>query len=260
MIVNNTYTRLQTMENPKEVEKKKMIAMFDMVENPIMYYIADFLEETPSVIFHEHITDFVNPIVIPPIDDYKKNIYLKLTLKSVKYNEDYQQPDTKNLLKYVNVREAIGFMRYAIGVVYSSIIANSMINNKPMLNTTLKLDEEKLVFYPTYQHDNTISSIHINNQLSKIVELKRNIDNYSISDQENINREYSSLMNKASKIKITPEIKNIEQKFNDIYENKPRLAIIVEELTKEDLPKPEKNKNTLSNLNSISTTKYVDPH
>jgi hypothetical protein len=244
------------MTESEEKLKKEMSMVFDMTENPIMEYIADFLEEPPSVVFKEAVPTFINPLIMKPIEDYKKGIYLKFSLKSVIDNQT--NPNIKELIKHESIRETIGFIYYAVKICYSSIVASSMINNKPMVNTSLVLDEDTWSFYPQYQHDDTIKQNFLQETLGNVTGMRTNLNNYSPDDQKTINKDYLSLMTQLGDLEITDDIKDEESAVNKTYTTKPRLVIVVDELQEKDLPKPKKIKQS-PKLTHISNTKYADP-
>ena len=244
-------------ENAQEKANKQTALIFDMTEKPLMEYISTFMEEPANVIFKDEIPDFVNPIIMKPIIDYKKNKYLKFSLKSVKQEEEYNKPDIKELMKYEQVRETIGFIFYALKICYASIIASAMINNKPLINTALELNEQEWSFQPTYKHSENIKKEYLQNTLGKLVEMRNNINTLPKETQDHVNKDYLNVMTQLSNIKISQEMENEEKQINDEYASKTKLVIVVDEMLKKDLPKPPKNEG--AKLAPVSNTQYTDP-
>ena len=69
-------------QHDDKVRQQKM-QIFNIAEKPIMEYISSFLEETPNTVFNSDIPTESDPLILLPIDDYKKDVYLKFTLKTI---------------------------------------------------------------------------------------------------------------------------------------------------------------------------------
>ena len=137
-------------------EKKKlqgqMNQIFNIAEVPLMKFIAEFLGENPGKIFHESVPGFTEPLILMPLEDYKKDICLKFTIKNITDDDDTPErvENIRSLLKHEKVREGIGFLYYSIKSVYAAILSKSIVDNKPLLKIKMVLDEENWVFHPKY--------------------------------------------------------------------------------------------------------------
>ena len=258
---------MQTHQNIEE-EKKKLnqqtMQIFNTAEKPIMEYISAFLEEPESVVFKSDIPNIVDPLILLPIDEYKKNIYIKFTLKTINLeNDDFDErvKNIKELIKYDNIKEAFGFLFYCIKIVYASVIASNMINNKPLLNIKLDLDTDNYVFYPFYQDDKTFKLNFLKETVIQLIKLKQEKKNTPETDKK-----YNETVQEMNSLQfqITDEIKKKENDINQLLKSKPRLGIFIEEITTDQLPKPkyieamEQKISLSSNMPSISHEKYVD--
>jgi hypothetical protein len=240
--------------------------IFNIAEKPIMEYIAVFLEELPAVIFHDDIPKESDPLILLPIQEHKKDVYFKFTLKVIesenKESEINRINDINDIIKYDNIKESIGFLVYCINSVLPSIIASNMINNKPMLHIDLKLNESNWSFYPVFKHDLTIKKNFCEDSISKIIYMKQQKEE-SLSDEmmDDLNKELNNIIQSMSKINlaITPEILDEEKNINMSYVNKPILGIYVTEISKDQLPKP-KYVNNEQQLPVISNKSYEDPY
>lgn len=240
--------------------------IFNIAEKPIMEYIATFLEELPTVIFHDNIPEESDPLILLPIEEYKKDIYLKFTLKVVEYNNKESDANRisniNDIIQYDNVKESIGFLVYCIKSVLPSIVASNMINNNPMLHIDLNLNESNWSFYPVFKHDLTIKKNFCEDSISKIMYMKQQKDE-PLPDEmvAELNKELNTIIQSISKInlEITPEILEEEKKINMSYVDKPILGIYVTELSKDQLPK-SKCINNEQQLPVISNKSYEDPH
>jgi hypothetical protein len=210
--------------------------MFDMAEKPIMRYIAAFLDETPEAIFLDDTPDVEDPLILLPMDDYKKDICIKFTLANV--GPDYKL-DLKNLIEYDLIKEAIGFLYYCVRSVYGSVITSTLINKKIMSTTILKLDEENWVFTPQFIHEDTKKRLFLQETLGKLMHMMKDpaIDD---SMRPKINEEYKKVIVTLSQLgEPSVEIKSLEEQINKTYDIKPRLGIFVEEIHRNQLPKPK---------------------
>ena len=127
----------------------QMNQIFNLTEAPLMNFIAEFLNENPSKIFHDAVPGFHEPFILMPLEDYKKDICLKFTLKNIKDSDDdpSRVENIKSLLKHEKVREGIGFLYYSIKNVYAAILSKALVDNKPMLKIKMSLDENNWTFY-----------------------------------------------------------------------------------------------------------------
>jgi hypothetical protein len=250
--------------------KQQTQQIFNIIEKPIMEYIAAFLEETPTVIFKDEIPKESDPLILLPIEDYKKDKYLKFTLKNIDAvfagetilsSEVYRINAINNIIEYDHVKESVGFLLYCIKSAYPSILASSMINNKPMVHVDLELNESNWSFYPVFNHELTIKKKFLEESLSKLMHMKQQKENPIPAEMLfEINKEFQNIIEAITQVKkdITPEIIENEKKINAEYANKPGIGIFVEEIIKSQLPKPKYNPES-QKLQPISSQSYEDP-
>jgi hypothetical protein len=225
---------MDSQEQKQREEQSKQ--MFGMSEKPIMRYIAAFLDETPEAIFLDTMPDVEDPLILLPMDDYKKDICIKFTLANV--GPDYKL-DLKNLIKHDLIKEAIGFLYYCVRSVYGSIISSTLINKNAMSTTILSLDEENWVFTPQFMHEDTKKREFLQEALSKLMHMMKDpeIDNSMLPK---INEEYKKVLVTLAQLgEPSDEIKSLEEQINKTYAIKPRLGIFVEEIHRDQLPKPK---------------------
>lgn len=251
--------------------KKQTEQLFNFSEKPIMEYVCNFLNKNQSSLFIDKIPDKSDPLILLPIDDYKKNVYISFTLKTVypndtdefNVNEISRISALNDIIKYERVKESIGFIVYCIKTAFPSIIASGMIDNKPMINTFLELNENKWALVPIFNSDLTIKKKILEETLTKIMFMKQDNDNKLT--QENlieINIQLENVINKLTEVNNSINIQGLEneKKINIEYTNKPFIGIFVEEISEKDLPvRKNTSEQKYSNLKSISTSSYSDP-
>jgi hypothetical protein len=255
------------MDQKKEKLQKQTDQIFNITEKPIMEYIAAFLEESPYVIFNDDIPIESDPLILLPLEDYKKNIYLKFTLKVMNQpldvNENAKRISPVNtLIRHDDVKEAIGFLLYAIKTAYGSIIASSMVNNKPMVNIQLELNENNWTVYPKYRHDTTIKKNFLEDSLSKLFHMKSQQEDPLPKEMiPEINQQIKNIVEHLNTVKkeISPESERVEEKINNEFINRPVLCIVLEEINKSQLPK-QKHTQPINKLPVISSQSYADPN
>ena len=268
----------------KEKFKQQTEQIFNIAEKPIMEYICKFLDEPCSVVFKDEMPVESDPLILLPMTEYKKKIYLKFTLKtipkepvdpvlrpetlgvpavSLKHPATVDEPESNikritninNIIEYQRVKESIGFLVYCIKTCYPSIVVSGMINHKTMSNIILELNETDWSFTPVFSHDLSIKKKVLEETLNKIMYMKQNKDN-TLTDAEmlELNKQYNTVISEISKVQmqLTPEILELENQININMLYKPIIGIFVEEINEDQLPK----KN--SNLKPISSAKYID--
>lgn len=246
----------------KEKIKHQTMQIFNIAEKPIMEYISTFLGESHDAIFNSEVPKESDPLILLPIDDYKKDIYLKFTLKTI-YPQQVKQSKQRaklieDIIEYENVKEAIGFLWYGIKSVFPSVIAANMINNKPIINTDLILNENNWSFDPIFKHDLTIKKIFLEESLSKITYIQQQKNEDLTPNMIKLKNEYHDIVSELHTVntQITHETITTEKNINTSYHNnKPVLGICVKEITKSQLPKPKQQ----SQLPIVSNQTYEDP-
>jgi hypothetical protein len=247
--------------NKKQKEKLQgqTNQIFNIAEKIIMQYIADFLGESHEIIFKDALPTYVEPLILLPIDDYKKNICIKFDMDIANYSQNDHAKriaNIKKLLIHEKVREGLGFLFYCIKNVYSAVLASSLINNKPLLNMVLELDEERWCFVPKYYHDLSHKKRFHEIMLNTVLQQKYKQDG-EINPE--LNKKLHELIQKIKTLQndITPEIKQTEHDINESYDQKPVIVISLIDIHKTKLPNP---KNKQAPLPQISQTQYEDPN
>ena len=236
--------------------------LFNLSENVIMHFIAKFLDEIPSVIFKENIPEYIEPLILMPFDEYKNDKYLKFTLsviKNKKFGSAKRIEDINNIIHHQNVKDAMGFLLYSITSVLPSIVASSMINNKTMLNINLELDADSWVFCPVFINEIFIKRKFFKETIQKIQNIKQNESVYNELTDEKRNelmQQYEHAVKSLNALVVTDDIAESDKKINELYSDQYCIAISVNEITKDKLPKPRSNPNQI--LPVISSKSYED--
>ena len=253
-------TTEQTTKTPQQIREERKLKtnqIFNIAERPVMEFIARFLDETSNVLFSDDIPTYVEPLILLPFDGYKDGICIKFTIKPVILTDDQPTPalTIDSIIEHKKVKEGIGFLWYCIKEAYSAIVSSAMINNKPMDNITMNLNETNWTFYPKYSHDLTTKKSFLEDALGKLMYINQNLGKFPPSMAAEITQEFPKVTDQLKTVnaQLTPELIATEQKINDSYVGRAVLGIFVEEIPKSDLPKPilsqadEKN-NTLTDV------------
>lgn len=248
-------------EKTAEKLKNQANQMFNLVEVPVMECISHFLSEPPSVLYNVDMPTRIDPFILMPMDDYKKNICLKYSLvhvdadnnpidSNITFKNRLNIPD---LLKYDTVKEGIGFLFYSIKCVYTSIVASTMINSKPLVNTIVVLDDSDWSFSIRYKHNLAQQKQLLEENLGKLLYIRNHPNDYSESVVSQARKEFGGLVTAVTKIteEYTDEIKDTEQKINDDFSTRSKMIIVIEEMHKDDLPKPILKPSDDVNVNNM---------
>lgn len=269
-IVNKTDISIEEMLSGKSDKKLSKVEqdriqgqtnqIFNIAECVVMEFISHFLEEDPSVVFKDKIPQYVEPLILLPLEDYKKNICLKFTMRIIGPDEDMDDRIRfiNTLIKHEKVREGLGFLFYCVKNVYSAVVETAVINKKPLINTKFGLDEQNHLFYPRFHHELNHKKEFFETALGNIMGMQSRKDEFSKEMLDDANKEFHNLVKLVSEVnaQITPEITKLEKEINESYSNKPRIGIFIEELHKNDLPVA---KNMKSTLPTISGPTYEEP-
>jgi hypothetical protein len=235
----------QSTKTQQQVKEERMLQtnqIFNMAERPVMEFIAKFLDETPNVLFRDELPTYVEPLILMPFEGYKDDICIKFTIKPVILTDDQPEPDLTidSIIEHQRVKEGIGFLFYCIKEAYSAIISSAMINNKPMDNITMDLNETDWVFYPKYSNDLTTKKSFLEDALGKLMYINQNIGKFPPDMVAEITQEFPKVTDQLTAVndQITPELIATDQKINDSYADRAVLGIFVEEIHRRDLPKP----------------------
>ena len=254
-------------QKAKERAESQTHQIFNIAEKPMISFISQFLEEPASVLFAEEAPTFVEPLILMPLEDYKKNTYIKFSLLPVTADEFKSDANKerisniKSMLKHERVREGIGFLYYCIKHVYASLISVAMINNNQLLNLKVELDEENWVFYLQFYHELTHKKEFYKEVLQTALQARSQYSSLDDEKKQLVNKEFTKAVTQLKELEtqMTPAIKQEETDTNESYKTRVRLGIFIEDLDKKDLPKPPappKNKNMLKNLPTVSDVSY----
>jgi len=247
------------MSDQKIQQQTKQI--FDLAENPIMEFISKFLDEPHSLIFKEETTAISEPLILLPIEEYKKDKYIRFNLKVIKNSEkkDYEKrlEYLNDIVQYQGIKEALGFVLYCIKTVLPSVVASSMINNKPLLNVNLELDEVDWVFQPVHINDAMTKKKFFEESMEKINYIKSQKQDIPDEMVKEMDTEYKNMINELNKLNITQDMIDTDKNLTDAYTDGYVIAIVVDEITKDQLPKSKFD--TSDYLPKISENAYEDP-
>ena len=224
---------LNEIDSEKQNDIKKQTEhIFNICEKPVMNFISHFLSETTNILFKDDVPTFSEPLIIKPISDFDKDKVIVFQLKAFENINEYninRKDDIMSVIEYTEIKEAIGFLFYAVKNVYGPIVSETLINNKPMLNNILELDDNNWVFYPKYVNNTTLKINFLKQSIENIHSLKKeNKDNKPFLD--NLYEEYIKINSILIKIEedtdfLENEIKN-DIEINENYTDKPVIGII----------------------------------
>lgn len=229
-----------------DIIKEQTDHIFNICEKPVMEFICHFLEDSPNVLFTDKVPAFSEPLIIKPIHQYNKNKFIIFRLQAFKNNEELDNCHNLNridmintIIKYEETKEAIGFLLYAVKNVYAPIISKSLINNKPMINNILELNEEKWTFQPKYMNDISLKNNFLSQTLNNIEELQLNQNKDRMINIYELNEEHKKVkeMIKTNIESMTEEDKQQEKDINDSYKQKPVIGILIDIIDSSQLKK-----------------------
>jgi hypothetical protein len=251
------------MQTPETQKMQHQVhQLFNISERPVMEFIAKFLDESPNIIFKDDMPKYVEPLILMPFDEYKNDKYLKFTLVIAKKNDTESKKRIEfmnSIIQYENVKEAVGFLLYGIKSVLPAIVASSMLNNKPMLNISLELDEDTWAFCPTFENEVLVKRKFYDGTLGRIQGIKTDketFDNLPDEKKLELDDEFNKTLKLFNEISVTDDIIESDKKINESYVDQYCLLINAEEITKDKLPKPRFNPE--QPLPVISTKSYED--
>ena len=262
--------------------KLKAFQIFNIAEKPVMEFLALFLDEPHETIFRDELPIESDPLILLPLADYKPDTYIKFTIKPINLADDSSESvsnDTSNSISNVSVsndtsdnsircgvinniiehqlvKNGVGFLWYCVKEVFASIIASSMINNKPLQNITIELNEQNWTFYPKYLCDLSHKKNFLEQAIIKLTNITENSDKFD-GDIADVEKNLQSAMIELTNVnnQITPEVLAEENKINNSYSSQMVLGIFTEEIFEKDLPKRVEppnfnNKDEPSNFNN----------
>lgn len=229
--------------------------IFNIAEVPLMIYISEFLDEPPEIIFTEYNTNqYTEPLILLPLDDYKKNICLKFTLKPNQLESDTNRISFINdIVKYEKVREGIGFLNYCVKIVYNTILASACINNKPLINFSIDFDTQNWCFNLKYKSDITYKKEFLELSIQRISETLQRTELLTDIQISELKLELNTAIMELNSIQDTDTIDH-EDDINKKYTNKVKLCIYIEDLHKDDLS----NKSDKLNMNLLDMPDIFD--
>lgn len=249
-----------------DVKKKQQVnRVFNLAERPIMLYIKSLYSSmiggdvSDLSIFEDTIPIIEDPLILMPWEDYKKNICLKFSVKPVASGYSL---DLGDLAKHENVLQAIGFLYYAMRTVYASVVSSTVLKEKKYFdNTLLEMNQNTLNMFPRFYQPKTIALNILNQKMGQIIDERTN---NKFSKEQHL--EFTSIVNQINMIKsqITEEEKIEERKNNIQLDNLPILGIFIEEIHKDNLPKPilskeDEDRHFKQTMPSITNASYLDP-
>lgn len=240
----------QQNDEAKQQARQEMTQIFNIGENAVMNYIANFLDDAPSVVFNTDIPDPSEPFILLPLEDYKKHICLKFNMVSLTKAGLPVNPADQSIIDgsvciddvcmFDKVREGVGFMFYCAKTVYSSIIHTSMIDNKPLTNTELDFNQANWSFQPKFYHDTSLKIKFNEKILGKIMYIRKKREDFPPETVANADNDYKQVIDTLVELgkKNTEVIKDDEDDINSDFYKRPRLQVFITELHEKDLPKP----------------------
>ena len=275
--------------------KLKAFQIFNIAEKPVMEFLALFLDEPHETIFRDELPIESDPLILLPLADYKPDTYIKFTIKPINLADGSSESvindtsnsisnvsvsnDTSNSISNVSVsndtsdnsircgvinniiehqlvKNGVGFLWYCVKEVFASIIASSMINNKPLQNITIELNEQNWTFYPKYLCDLSHKKNFLEQAIIKLTNITENRDKFD-GDIADVEKNLQSAIFELTNVnnQITPEVLDEETKINNSYSSQMVLGIFTEEIFEKDLPKRVEppnfnNKDKPSNFNN----------
>jgi hypothetical protein len=247
----------------KEDQQRKTNQIFNIAERPVMDFISSFMEAPVVDIFKDEIPTYTEPLILLPISDYKDGVCIKFTIRPINLSDEHPENllQISSIIHHTKVKEGVGFLWYCIKEAYTAIVATAMHDNKPLVRTTMDLNESDWVFYPRYANELTHKKNFLENALGKLMYIKQNTDKFPPDVVEKINIDFPRITEQLTAVnrQITPEIVAEEKKMNALYSNKPVLGIFVEEMLESDLPEPilskddELKKKNITNITDTNT-------
>ena len=263
--------------------KLKAFQIFNIAEKPVMEFLALFLDEPHETIFRDELPIESDPLILLPLADYKPDTYIKFTIKPINLEDDSSESvsnDISNSISNVSVsndsircgvinkiiehqlvKNGVGFLWYCVKEVFASIIASSMINNKPLQNITIELNEQNWTFYPKYLCDLSHKKNFLEQAIIKLTNITENSDKFD-GDIADVEKNLQSAMFELTNVnnQITPEVLAEETKINNSYSSQMVLGIFTEEIFEKDLPKRVEPPNFNNKYNQNSDEKNKPPN
>ena len=252
---------MSTDSKSQETESKlKAFQIFNIAEKPIMEFLALFLDEPHETIFRDELPIASDPLILLPLADYKPDTYIKFTIKPINLadvssesvsnvsvsndssnsisNDSIRCGVINNIIEHQLVKNGVGFLWYCVKEVFASIIASSMINNKPLQNITIELNEQNWTLYPKYLCDLSHKKNFLEQAVIKLTNITENRDKFD-GDIADVEKNLQSAMLELTNVnnQITPEVLAEEIKINNSYSSQIVLGIFTEEIFEKDLPK-----------------------
>ena len=255
--------------------KLKAFQIFNIAEKPVMEFLALFLDEPHETIFRDELPIESDPLILLPLADYKPDTYIKFTIKPINLadgssesvsndtvsNDSIRCGVINKIIEHQLVKNGVGFLWYCVKEVFASIIASSMINNKPLQNITIELNEQNWTFYPKYLCDLSHKKNFLEQAIIKLTNITENSDKFD-GDIADVEKNLQSAMIELTNVnnQITPEVLAEENKINNSYSSQMVLGIFTEEIFEKDLPKRVEPPNFNNKYNQNSDEKNKPPN
>jgi hypothetical protein len=163
-----------TAEKMTPEQRNQYNQIFNIGEQPIMQMIAKFLGKSYRNLFHDKLPSFVQPLILMPFDEYKKDKCIKFTLIPTLLTDKPVSPLLiDSIIDKTRISESIGFLWYCLKEVFISVVNKGMLDNKAMHNITLELDESNWVFYFKYTNILVQKKNVLEQQMGKIIYIKQ---------------------------------------------------------------------------------------
>lgn len=222
---------MEEQEQKEQKIKEHAHRVFNILEKPMMEFIANYLEAPEEKVFVDKIPPISEPIILNPVDEKEEYLHLIWNCDS--------HDTTTNLKEYVHhssVKQSIGFLLQSAEMVYGSLIARGLQDEyrKQLQNFVLSFDENTLSFKLMFQSEQERKIIILNKYASELV--KKMQDRKYDEHKQDITTKIHQTSASLNKIKqeLTDEIK-LKNKENRLAgDKKIRLTLTVSKLTKEE--------------------------
>jgi hypothetical protein len=242
----NSFNNLSE-EEKKRYQKIEIDRMFDLAERSVMEYISLHLKLKPEELFIDYSTLSIEskPIIIQPTNE--NGTYLSFSLKIVPY--DYKLEISEDIKECEKVNYTLGFIYHSIINIHAAILSKNINENyiKLVDNSSFhfEMDDEKLSLYPMYIYPQRRAHLILTKAEKELADALNKIGNdTSIQITEDIMKNIEAM--RAQYLNIVQLLKSnqfdidtankAEIEINKSFEKNQRIGIVLEKLSKEQLP------------------------
>lgn len=255
---------MATQDEQKGRASRQMMQIFGIAEKPVMEFVSGFLDEPPSVIFSDEVPSTSDPLILKPFDDQEDQSssgdYYQFNIEVVdlKTDDPNRVEVINSLINHERIKEGIGFLYYCVKNAYASLLAASMINNNPIINLKIEMDEDNWCMYFKFYHELTHKRCFYQELLRTAMNNRENYNTMNEEQKSNVNRCFMEAVEQLKEIdkQITPSIKQLENDTNAKNKDKCVLGIFLKKINEADLPRPEKLPVEELQLPAISDVSY----